>query len=82
MRFKALGVVAAAQNWQAVSGGAVSSNFGSNVDCARSTLNPGFTRGCLAPTVRVGNESICVVAGRLRLNGVDDWYYDTQFYVP
>ncbi|MBR8639030.1 hypothetical protein KEF29_06080 [Streptomyces tuirus] len=63
-------------------GGAVSSNFGSNVDCASSTLNPGFTRGCLAPTQYVGNESIFVVAARLRLNGVDDWYYDTDFYVP
>jgi hypothetical protein len=62
-------------------GGAVSSNFDSNVECASSTLNAGFTRGCLAPTQYVGNESILVVAGRLRLNGVDDWYYDTTFYV-
>ncbi|MFC9508312.1 hypothetical protein [Streptomyces sp. NPDC057002] len=62
--------------------GAVSGNFGSDVDCAGFTLKAGLTRGCLAPTKYVGNESIFVVAGRLRLNGVDDWYYDTEFYVP
>ncbi|MGW0609198.1 hypothetical protein [Streptomyces sp. NPDC002788] len=75
-------VVQNAANVAVSIGGAVSSNFGSNTDCASSTLNAGFTRGCLAPTVRVGNESIFVVAARLRLNGVDDWYCDTDFYVP
>ncbi|MFE1289866.1 hypothetical protein [Streptomyces sp. NPDC058751] len=38
--------------------------------------------GCLGPTFRIGNESILVAAARLRLNGVDDLYGDTTFYVP
>ncbi|MEV7912664.1 hypothetical protein [Streptomyces griseus] len=31
-------------------GGSISSGFGSNVTCAASVLNPGFQRGCFAPT--------------------------------
>lgn len=55
--------------------GAVYSNFGSNVECAATTLNPGFTRGCFAPTVHIGavSESSLAFGGRFRLNGNDDW---------
>ncbi|MET7504524.1 hypothetical protein [Streptomyces microflavus] len=31
-------------------GGSISSGFGSNATCAASVLNPGFQRGCFAPT--------------------------------
>jgi hypothetical protein len=55
-------------------GGEVASNFGSNVDCASSTLNPGFTRGCFAPTVHVGSGQTLAADARLRLNGVDEWW--------
>ncbi|WP_225860885.1 hypothetical protein [Streptomyces triticiradicis] len=55
-------------------GGEVTSNFGSDVDCAATTLNPGFTRGCFAPTVGVGAGQILGTDGRLRLNGVDEWW--------
>lgn len=56
-------------------GGEVWSSFGSNVQCASSTLNPGFTRGCFAPTVHVGGSpGTLSVNGRLVLNGVSEWY--------
>ncbi|MGI5397978.1 hypothetical protein ACQEVG_00615 [Streptomyces sp. CA-135486] len=34
-------------------GGWTSSQFGSNVTCADSVLNPGFQRGCFGPTITV-----------------------------
>ncbi|MGW2463120.1 hypothetical protein ACWC2M_29570 [Streptomyces sp. NPDC001761] len=55
-------------------GGEVATNFGSNVDCASSTLNPGFTRGCYSPTVHVGSGQTLIADARLRLNGVDEWW--------
>ncbi|TQE35819.1 hypothetical protein Sipo8835_12360 [Streptomyces ipomoeae] len=52
-------------------GGAVRSDFGSNVDCANSTLNTSFTRGCFAPTVTdAGSRSILNATGYLTVNGV------------
>ncbi|WP_236241034.1 hypothetical protein [Streptomyces sp. CC228A] len=34
-------------------GGSIASGFGSSTTCADSVLNPGFTRGCFAPTKHV-----------------------------
>lgn len=51
--------------------GAVRSDFGSNVDCAVSPLNPGFTRGCFAPTATdVGSSAVLNAVGHLEVNGV------------
>ncbi|MFJ7082811.1 hypothetical protein ACIQU8_06180 [Streptomyces griseus] len=53
-------------------GGSATSDFYSNVTCANSTLNPGFTRGCFAPTVSVGNTDLLKGKGELKLNGVSN----------
>ncbi|MGW9441098.1 hypothetical protein [Streptomyces sp. NPDC055607] len=34
-------------------GGSIASGFGSSTTCADTVLNPGFTRGCFAPTKHV-----------------------------
>ncbi|MEE1938138.1 hypothetical protein V1L54_01675 [Streptomyces sp. TRM 70361] len=47
-------------------------NFGGNEDCAVSTLNPGFTRGCFGPTRHLGGTGPMAEV-RLNLNTVDDW---------
>ncbi|MFF8846494.1 hypothetical protein ACF08N_27905 [Streptomyces sp. NPDC015127] len=46
-------------------------NFGGDVDCAPSTLQPGYTRGCYGPTKTASGR--LVVSGRLNFNGIDDW---------
>nr|WSS63097.1 hypothetical protein OG284_18615 [Streptomyces sp. NBC_01177] len=53
-------------------GGSVASDFHSNVSCANSTLNPGFTRGCFAPTSYVGDLSVIKATGQFKLNGVNN----------
>ncbi|WP_242432696.1 hypothetical protein [Streptomyces sp. Root1310] len=51
--------------------GAVRSDFGSNVDCAGTTLNTGFTRGCFAGTATdVTDRTFLNATGYLEANGV------------
>ncbi|MFJ2109491.1 hypothetical protein ACIOHH_33525 [Streptomyces microflavus] len=55
-----------------IGGSLKSGTFPSNVSCANSTLNPGFTRGCFAPTVKVGSSATLETTGELKLNGVSN----------
>ncbi|MFE3907885.1 hypothetical protein ACFXPY_48825 [Streptomyces sp. NPDC059153] len=58
----------------AVVAGEVRSDFGSNTLCNGSTFNPGFTRGCYAPTVNVPPSGGGTVNVRLSVNGTSNWY--------
>ena len=55
-------------------GGWINSQFGSNVACADSVLNPGFQRGCFGPTVIVpcGDHLNTV---HLTVNGSTSWAF-------
>ncbi|MEW2614157.1 hypothetical protein AB0937_29000 [Streptomyces sp. NPDC047880] len=55
--------------------GDIRTNFGSDVDCAQTTLNPGFTRGCFGPTRYIGSEGLFSATSRLNFNGIDDQMY-------
>ncbi|WP_326678613.1 hypothetical protein [Streptomyces sp. NBC_01237] len=55
-----------------IGGSLKESNFSSNVSCANTTLNPGFTRGCFAPTIGVGSSGDLKATGELKLNGVSN----------
>ncbi|MEU0355249.1 hypothetical protein [Streptomyces cyaneofuscatus] len=50
-------------------GGWTSSQFGSNVTCADSVLNPGFQRGCFGPTVSVPCNISYANSVHLTVNG-------------
>ncbi|MFJ8586719.1 hypothetical protein ACIRD2_18985 [Streptomyces sp. NPDC093595] len=50
-------------------GGWTSSQFGSNVTCADSVLNPGFQRGCFGPTVTVPCNITYANSVHLTVNG-------------
>ncbi|GHD21869.1 hypothetical protein [Streptomyces galbus] len=51
-------------------GGSVSNT----TDCAASTLNPGFTRGCFGPTFHIDSGTRIWGNGNLTLNGVTQSY--------
>lgn len=49
--------------------GGTDSSYGSTASCYTSTLNPGFTRGCLGPTVHL-TSAPTRITGYFTLNGV------------
>jgi hypothetical protein len=51
--------------------GEIQTNYGGDVDCAPSTLQPGYTRGCYGPTK--SPTGLVVSSVRLNFNGIDDW---------
>ncbi|WP_078950028.1 hypothetical protein [Streptomyces sp. CFMR 7] len=58
----------------AIVSGEIVSSFGSNTLCNSSTFNPGFTRGCYAPTVNVPSSGGGSFNVRLNVNGTSNWY--------
>ncbi|MFJ8644921.1 hypothetical protein ACIRNI_02125 [Streptomyces sp. NPDC093546] len=49
--------------------GEVITNYGGDVDCAPSTLQPGYTRGCYGPTKIA--SGLLTMNARLNFNGID-----------